>query len=139
MLAELAERRCGLSSTSILTTEVREVESRREEGAGGESSAAERGPETLWNLPEGRASMLVALLAGEGGGTVFEEMGLLPLVELRAFPTKNFFKVSIVKHITLISLYHLYHKFIYDLCTFLYVYVCFNEKFTKIIKEKSEN
>ena len=69
MLAELAERRCGLSSTSILTTEVREVESRREEGAGGESSAAERGPETLWNLPEGRASMLVALLAGEGGGT----------------------------------------------------------------------
>lgn len=93
----------------------------------------------MWNLPEGRASVLVALLAGEGGGTVFEEMGLLPLVELRAFPTKNFFKVSTVKCITLISLYHLYHKFIYDLCTFLYVYVCFNEKFTKIIKEKSEN
>ena len=55
---------------------------------------------------------------GGGGGTVFEEMGLLSLVELRAFPTKNFFKVSIVKFIKLISLYHLYHKFIYDLCTF---------------------
>lgn len=70
----MSKGRCRHSGTSVLTQEVREVGSKREEENGGDGSSDERDLDIVGPRAHGRTSVPVALPArrGGGGGGVFD-------------------------------------------------------------------